>query len=100
MLEENDKTISSLNKQLKILVADHPQTKELLTLQEEVNPLQHSTLDLKARILQLESENESLQKERSELLLKIITIGTDKPQQIATDELAKLCPKSALKMIK
>jgi len=40
MLEEKDKTISSLKEQLKILVVNHPQTEELLTLQEEVNSLQ------------------------------------------------------------
>ena len=45
LLEEKDKTISSLKKQLKIPVVDHPQIEELLTLQEEVNSLWLSTLD-------------------------------------------------------
>jgi hypothetical protein len=34
LLEEKDKTITYLKKQLKIPVADHPQTKELLALEE------------------------------------------------------------------
>ena len=46
-------------------------------------------LDLKAMILQLESEKESLQKEKSKLLFKIVTIDTEQPQQITTDELTK-----------
>ena len=43
LLEEKDKMNTSLKKQLKIPVADHPQTKELLSLQGEVNSLQQST---------------------------------------------------------
>lgn len=92
LLEEKDKTISSLRKQFKIPVAYHPQTKKLLTLQEEVNYLQQSTLDLKARILQLENEKESLQKEKSELVLT-----TEQPQQITTDELTKAMSQVSLK---
>ena len=97
LLEEKDKTIISLKKELKILVAYHPQTKEFLTLQEEFNYLQHSTLDLKDKILQLESENESLQKEKSELFITTVTIGTKKPQKITTDELTKAMSQASLK---
>ena len=97
LLEEKDKTISSLKKQLKICVVDHPQMEELLTFQEEANSLQQSTLDLKARILQLESEKESLQKEKSELLHKTITTGIEKPQKISTDELKKYMSQVSLK---
>ena len=39
LLEEKDKTVSSFKKQLKIPVTDHPQTKELLTLQKQVESL-------------------------------------------------------------
>lgn len=34
LLEEKDKPISSLKKQLKIPIRDHPKTKELFTLQK------------------------------------------------------------------
>ena len=43
---------------------DHLKIEELLSLHEEIDFLQQTTLDLKAKVLQLENEKESLQKEK------------------------------------
>lgn len=98
LLEEKYKTITSLKKQVKIPVINHPQTEELLSLQEEVNSLQQSTLDLKEKVLQLENEKESLQKDKHELVLKVAT--TEKPCQMVTDELKKAMSQVILRMMK
>ena len=59
-LEEKDKTISSLKKQLKIPITDHPQTKELLTLHKQVDSLKKIVLDFEAKVLKLESDKQEL----------------------------------------
>ena len=73
LLEEKDKMMTSLKKQLKIPATDHPQIEELISFQEEVSSLKQSTLDLKEKGLQLENLKESLQKEKQELVLKATT---------------------------
>ena len=51
LLEEKDKIIQSLKKNLKIPNSDHPQTHELLVLWKERNELQEEVLDLKVKFL-------------------------------------------------
>ena len=95
LLEEKDKTISSLKKHLKIYVASHPQIEKLLTLQEEVNSLEKGTLDTKEKILHIKNEKQSLQKEKKELVLKVVSI--EQPQQTTTNELKKSMSQVTLK---
>ena len=60
-LDEKEKVIKSLKKQLKIPVTDHPQTKELVELQKERDDFEQETLNLKAKILQLTQDKEQLE---------------------------------------
>ena len=56
LLEEKEKTIQSLKKKLKIPIADHPQTKELLSLKREKDFFQEYILNLNENILYVEQE--------------------------------------------
>ena len=51
LLDEKEKVIKSLKKQLKIPVTDHPQTEELITLQKERDDFKQETLNLKDKVL-------------------------------------------------
>jgi hypothetical protein len=55
-LDEKDKLIQSLKKKLKMPATEHPQTTELVALEQEKETLHQETLDYKARVLQLEQE--------------------------------------------
>jgi hypothetical protein len=50
-LDEKDKLIQSLKKKLKISATEHPQTTELVSLEQEKETLRQETLDYKARVL-------------------------------------------------
>ena len=95
LLEEKDKVITSLKKKLKIPMGDHPQTKELHYLHKEVDSLQQTTLDLKAKVLQLKKEKKCLQKEKQESILPTTT--TEQPQQNPIDELIQAMSQVSLK---
>ena len=62
-MNEKDKVIKTLKKQLKIPFIDHPQTKELVVLQKERDDFEQNTLNLKAKILQCTQEKEQLEKQ-------------------------------------
>ena len=47
-IEEKDKLIESLQKKLKSYVFDHPQTKEIMVIQEKHKYLKKGNMDLKA----------------------------------------------------
>ena len=60
LLDEKEKVIKSLKKQLKIPVTDHPQIEELVELQKERDVFEQEALNLKAKVLQLTQEKEQL----------------------------------------
>lgn len=62
LLDEKEIFIKSLKKQLKIPVTDHPQTEELVVLQNERDDFEKEDLSLKAKFLQLAQEKEQLEK--------------------------------------
>ena len=51
MLEDKDKQIEALQKKVKLYVTDHPQTKEILVVQNKYDALKDEVLDLKAKLL-------------------------------------------------
>ena len=79
LLDEKEKVIKSLKKQLKIPVTDHLQTEELVVLQRERDDFEMNTLNLKANILQLTLEKEKLEKQVKS------SIGSQVLRQICTD---------------
>ena len=85
LLEENVKTISSLKKQLKIPITDHPQIEELFTLQKQVGSLQQTLLNLEAKVLKLENDKQEIQKEKENLLMKLIHEDLEQVQKFSTD---------------
>jgi hypothetical protein len=51
LLDEKDKIIHSLKKKLKMPTTKHPQTTELVALEQEKETFQKEALDYKANIL-------------------------------------------------
>ena len=80
LLDEKEKVIKSLKKQLKIPVTNHPQTEELVELQKEGDDFEQEALNLKAKVLQLTEEKEQLEQQvnnttSSQVLPQISTDG-------------------------
>jgi hypothetical protein len=55
-LNEKDKLIQILKKKLKMSSTEHPQTTELVSLEQEKEAFRQEALDYKAKTLQLEQE--------------------------------------------
>jgi hypothetical protein len=55
-LEEKDKLIQSLKKKIKMSATEHPQTTELVSLEQEKEAFRQEALNYKAKVLQLEKE--------------------------------------------
>jgi hypothetical protein len=55
-LDEKDKLIQSLKKKLKMSATEHPQTTELVSLEQEKEAFRQEALNYKAKVLQLEQE--------------------------------------------
>ena len=91
LLDENEKVIKSLKKQLKIPDTDHPQTEELVVLQREKDDFEKNTLNLKANILQLTLEKEKLEKQVKSFA------GSQVLPQISTDEITTTMSQVSLK---
>jgi hypothetical protein len=53
-LDEKDKLIQSLEEEIENVCTEHPQTTELVALEQENETLHQEALDYKARVLQLE----------------------------------------------
>ena len=51
LLDDKDKQIESLQKKLKMLVTDHPQTDEIMAFQKKKEDLKNEILDLKSKLL-------------------------------------------------
>jgi FtsZ-binding cell division protein ZapB len=78
-LDEKDKMIQSLKKRLKMSPTDHPQTTELVALEQEKEIFRQEALDYKAKLLQLEKEKEhwSLAQEATSDMAVIIPANTE-----------------------
>ena len=68
LIEEKDKLIESLQKKLKGVPLDHPQTEEIVVIQAEKEELKKEVMELKAKVLQITKEKEDLAKEKDELI--------------------------------
>ena len=68
MLDEKDKLIESLQKKLKGTPAEHPQTEEIMVIQAENDSLGEEVLELKAKLLRANQQNEELMREKEQLL--------------------------------
>ena len=68
LIEEKDKLIESLQKKLKGVPSDHPQTEEIVVIQAEKEELKKEVMELKAKVLQITKEKEDLAKEKDELI--------------------------------
>lgn len=71
LIEEKDKLIESLQKKLKGVPSDHPQTEEIMVIQTENDQLKKEVMELKAKVLQVTKEKEDLAKEKDELTSQI-----------------------------
>ena len=68
MIEEKDNLIEILQKKLKGVPSDHPQTKEIVVIQVEKEELNKEVMELKAKVLQVTIEKEDLAKEDDKLI--------------------------------
>ena len=71
LIEEKDKLIKSLQKKIKGVSSDHPQTKEIMVIQTENDRLKKEVMELKAKVLQITKEKEDLAKGKNELTSQI-----------------------------
>jgi hypothetical protein len=74
-LDEKDKIIQSLKKRLKMPATEHPQTIELVVLEQEKTTLHQETLDYKAKVLQLEQEKVKWSQENVGRLVVVIDVN-------------------------
>ena len=51
LMDEKDKKIENMQKKLKILVTDHPQTNEIMAYKKKNDDLKEEVLDLKPKLL-------------------------------------------------
>ena len=65
MIEERHKLIESLQKKLKGVSSDHPQTEEIMVIQSENDQLKKEVMEFKAKVLQVTKEREDLAKEKN-----------------------------------
>ena len=97
LFKEKDKTISSLNKQLKIPITDHPQTEEFFTSHKQVDSLKQSVLYLEEKVLEMESDKQELQKGKEKLLMKSTPKDLEQVQKNSTNQLVEAMSQVILK---
>ena len=98
LIEEKDKLIESLQKKLKGIPSDHPQTEEIIVIQAEKEQLSNEVLQLKAKLLQVTNENEDLIKEKEDLISQRVShepLAISQP--VDTAELADYMSRVSLK---
>ena len=64
LIEEKDKLIESLQKKLKGVPSDHPQTEKIVVIQAKKEELNKEVLELKTKVLQMTKEKEDLIQEK------------------------------------
>jgi FtsZ-binding cell division protein ZapB len=75
LLDEKDKVILSLKKNLKILATEHPQTAELVELEQEKESFKKKSLYFQAKFLQLEKEKLEWSKEKTEMETRVVALS-------------------------
>lgn len=68
LIEEKGELIESLQKKLKGVPSDHPQTEEIVVIQAEKEELKKEVMELKAKVLQITKDKEDLAKAKDELI--------------------------------
>ena len=84
LLDEKDRQIEELKKKLKLEPADHPHTKEFMTLQQECDSLKDEVLGLKAKIIQMDKEKQEL------IASQALTLVPGSSQSDSNDQIIKL----------
>jgi hypothetical protein len=79
LLDEKDKVILSLKKKLKMPATEHPQTAELVALEQEKEAFKKQSLDFQAKFLQLEKEKLEWSKEKTEMATRVIALSSVVP---------------------
>jgi hypothetical protein len=97
LLEEKDKIIQSLKKKLKMLATEHPQTTELVALEQEKETFWKEALDYKAKILQLEKEKMEWSKEKVELVNKVMVLSPAAGTGSTTEDIVQAMSQVSLK---
>ena len=64
MIEKKDKLIDSLQKKLKGVPSDHPQTEEIVVIEAKKEELQKEVMEIKAKVLQITKEKDGLINQR------------------------------------
>ena len=72
LIEEKDKLIESLQKKLKGVPFDHPQTEEIMVIQTKNDHLNKEVMELKEKVLQVTKEKEDLVKEKNDLTRQLL----------------------------
>jgi hypothetical protein len=75
LLDKKDKVILRLKKNLKMPATEHPQTAELVTLEQEKKAFKNISLDFQAKFLQLEKENLEWSKEKTKMATRVIALS-------------------------
>ena len=91
LLDDKDNHIESLQKKLKMLVTNHPQTYEIMAFQKKNEDLKNEVLDLKSKLLQAKQEKQELE---SKVASHIVPIAT---QDIVAEGLADSLSQISLK---
>jgi type IV secretory pathway VirB4 component len=73
-LDEKDKLIQRLKKKLKMSTTKHPQTTELVSLEQEKEEFRQEALDYKAKVLKLEKEKMKWSQEKTKLLNSVVFV--------------------------
>ena len=90
-IEEKDKLIESFEKKLKGYVSNHPQTEEIMVIQERNEDLNKENMELNAKLLQLTKEKEDLASK------SVVEVSASTSHQIDTVELTKSLAQVSLK---
>lgn len=91
LIEEKDKLIENLQKKLKGFVSYHPQTKEIIVIQEKNEELKIENMELNAKLIQVIKEKEDLVNK------SIVEVSASTSHQIDTVELTRSLAQVSLK---
>ena len=89
--DEKDKLIESLQKKLKGIVTDHPQTEDVMVIQSKNEELKKEVMELKSKLLQVTKEKEELSNKN------MVEASFITSQQIVTVELTRSLAQTSLK---
>jgi predicted nucleic acid-binding Zn-ribbon protein len=97
LLDEKDKMIHSLKKKLKMPSTKHPQTTELVALEQEKETFWKEALDYKAKFLQLEKEKMEWSQEKVELVTRAMVLSPTAGTGSTTEDIVHSMSQVSLK---